>query len=465
MPTLSQLESWVQAGESETLELKRSTAELKSGMQSLVGLLNHRGGRVLFGVDDSGKILGQTVADATLRDLAQEIGRIEPAIQPEIERVSVGENRQVIVVSVSRGQNRPYAYNGKAYKRVGNTTSELTREEYNRILLEGAHADSRWETQAADGWSVADLDGSEIIRTVEESIRRGRIEDPGTRDPLELLRGLGLVRDGQILRAAVVLFGRAEAVELRMPQCLLRVARFKGVDRTEFLDNRQFHGNAFELLHKGERFLRENLPVAGRVQPNLFERVDDPLYPPGALREALANALCHRDYSIGGGSISIGVYDDRLEITSSGQLHFGLTPPALFLPHESLPWNPLIARVFYRRGVIESWGRGTIKIAELTERAGLPRPDIEEVAGCVVVRFSPTRYVPPQRVAQNVTERQQRVLLCLSGSTDGRALREIRETMGAEVAEWEIKSDLTALKHLGLVRVTGHARWAKWLLA
>lgn len=465
MASLAQLESWVRTGESETQEFKRGTGELKSGMQTLSALLNHRGGRLIFGVDDHGRIVGQTVADSTLRDLAQEISRIDPPIQPDIFQIVVGENRQVVVVSVGRGHNRPYAYNGRAYKRVGNTTCELTREEYNHILLEGAHADNRWEIQPAEGWTVADLDSSEIIRTVEESIRRGRIEDPGTRDEQELLRGLGLMRDGHLLRAAVVLFGRAETVELRMPQCLLRVARFRGVDRTEFLDNRQFHGNALDLLHKAERFLRENLPVAGRVQPNLFERVDDPLYPPGALREALANAFCHRDYSIGGGSISIAVYDDRLEIASTGLLHFGLTPPALFLPHESLPWNPLIARVFYRRGVIESWGRGTIKIAELTERAGLPRPGIEEVAGCVVVRFSPTRYVPPQRVAQNVTERQQRVLATLSTTQGGMALREIRSKLPPEFTDRQIRKDLEALRVLGLAQSTGHGMGARWQLS
>src|SRR5690606_26241607 len=128
-------------------------------------------------------------------------------------------------------------------------------------------------------------------------------------------------------------------IERELPQCLLRVARFRGKDKNEFLDNRQFHGNTFDLLLKAERFLRENLPVAGRIQPNVFERIDDPLYPPVALREALANAFCHRDYSIGGGSVSVGVFDDRLEITSTGTLHFGLTPEMLYLPHESLPWN------------------------------------------------------------------------------------------------------------------------------
>ena len=242
------------------------------------------------------------------------------------------------------------------------------------------------------------------------------------------------------------------------------MARFKGTTKTEFLDNRQFHGNAFDLLLKSERFLRENLPVAGRILPHVFERVDDPLYPPVALREALANAFCHRDYSIGGGSISLGIFDDRLEITSSGTLHFGLTPEALFRPHESLPWNPLIARVFYRRGIIESWGRGTIKMGELATRAGLPAPEIEESSGCVTVRFRPTRYIPPTRVAQNVTERQQLVLAVLSRNPSGTPLREITHTLGADDAPWTIREDLATLKTLGLTRPEGHGRGARWIL-
>ncbi|MDX2239051.1 MAG: hypothetical protein NW224_00030 [Leptolyngbyaceae cyanobacterium bins.302] len=87
------------------------------------------------------------------------------------------------------------------------------------------------------------------------------------------------------------------------------MARFRGKDRTEFIDNRQEVGHTFELLQRAQRFLRDHLPIAGRVEPALFERIDDPLYPPDALREALANALCHRDYGIPGGSISIGIYD------------------------------------------------------------------------------------------------------------------------------------------------------------
>ena len=207
------------------------------------------------------------------------------------------------------------------WEAVGNTNRALSRDEYHRVLLERLHGQHRWENEPVSDWTVDDLDPSEVTRTIDEAIRRRRAEDPGTRDPTALLRGFGLIRGDRLLRAAVVLFGGSERVGAEYPQCMLRVARFRGTARTdEFLDNRQFRGNAFELLRSAERFFQESLPIAGRIEPDLFERVDDPLYPPEALREALANAICHRDYSIGGGSVSSAVYDDRLEVTSSG--HF-----------------------------------------------------------------------------------------------------------------------------------------------
>ena len=464
MISLADIETWVRGGESETLELKRTTGERREAARTICAMLNHRGGRVIFGVEPDGRIIGQMVSDRTVEEVAQELSEIEPPVFPSIERVAFAEGLQLLVVTAQPGSGQPYSYRGQAYRRVGNTSRQLSREEYNRILLERLHGDQRWENQAATGWSVADLDVAEITKTLEESIRRGRADDPGTRDPAEMLRGFGLMKDGQLLRAAAVLFGRAERIEAELPQGLLRVARFRGKDKTEFLDNRQFHGNAFDLLLKAERFLRENLPVAGRIQPNVFERVDDPLYPPVALREALANAFCHRDYSNGGGSISLGVYDDRLEITSTGTLHFGLTPEALYLPHESLPWNPLIARVFYRRGVIEAWGRGTIKMEELTVRAGLPSPEIFEMGGCVTVRFSPTRYVPPLRVAQNVTERQQRVLAVLSTSAEGLALRQICDALAGSISDRQVRVELAALRVLGLASSSGHGAGARWRL-
>src|SRR3990172_8551416 len=311
--TLSQVGTWAAAGESETLEFKRSTGERREATRTLCAMLKHRGGGVLFGVEADGRVVGQQVSDHTIEEVAQELREIDPPAFPTIERVPLGNGREVLVVSVPTGQNRPYSYRGQAYRRVGNTSQPLSRDEYNRMLLERVHGEQRWENQPAAGWSVADLDAAEITKTIEEAIRRGRVEDPGTRDLEELLRGLGLTKEGVLLRAALVLFGRADRLAAEFPQCLLRVARFAGTDKTEFHDNRQFRGNAFELLLAAERFLREHVPVAGRVLPGRLARVDEPLYPPLAVREALANAFCHRDYAIGGGSVGVAIYDDRSE--------------------------------------------------------------------------------------------------------------------------------------------------------
>lgn len=457
-----ELEALVLKGESETLEFKQTTGERREAMHSLCAMLNHRGGRIFFGVSPGGKVTGQQVSDRTIEELVQEVQQIEPSIFPQIDRIDVSQDRQALSLAVSVGCNRPYSYKGQAWKRVGNTSLKMSRDEYNRILVERFHGERRWETEPAEGWSVADLQTDELIRSIDEAVRRGRMSEPGTRDPQELLRGFGLIRNDQLLRAAIVLFGAQERLEVEYPQCLLRVAKFKGTDKTEFLDSRQFCGNVFRLLNLAEQFLRESLPIAGRIVPQLFERADDPLYPPVALREALANAFCHRDYSIGGGSVGVAVYDDRLEITSSGTLHFELTPQKLFEPHESLPWNPLIARVFHRRGLIESWGRGTMKIVELAEKAGQPRPEIEELGGCVVVRFHPGRYVAPQQVKRDLTKRQRTILQLLATKPSGLSRADI--TKAIRVPALTVRDELERLRSLDLVVTYGHGRGAFWHL-
>ena len=460
--TPDQVAALAATGESETLEFKTTTGQRGEAAKTMCAMLNTRGGYVLFGVTPEGRVIGQQVGGKTIEDVSAEIRRIDPPAFPAIERVRVAGGVEVIAVQVSRGSARPYVYRNTAYRRVGNTTLAMSVDEYNRMLFERMHSERRWENRPATGWSVEDLDGEEIRRTVAEAVRRGRLQDPGTQDLAELLRGLGLYRDGVLWRAAVMLFGTADRIEFELPQCMLRVARFRGVDRTEFLDNRQFHGNAFVLLAAAERFLRETLPIAGRIEADRFERIDEPLYPPLAIREALANALCHRDYSIGGGSVGVAVYDDRLEVTSSGSLHFGFTPEMLFEPHESLPWNPLIARAFYRRGIIEEWGRGTLKMAEAAISAGLPHPEIADAGGGVTVRFRNSRFVPAQRDEGDLTERQRAILELLDQSGDALALREIRSRLALQISERQLRWDLSTLKDRGLVGLEGRGRGARW---
>jgi ATP-dependent DNA helicase RecG len=261
----------------------------------------------------------------------------------------------------------------------------------------------------------------------------------------------------------MVLFGAPDRLMARFPQSQLRLARFRGTTKDEFLDNRQEIGNAFELFVRAQRFLRDHLPVAGRIVPGIYERVDDPLYPPEALREALANALCHRDYSIGGGAVTIAIFDDRLEIGSSGSLPFNQTVGSLLVPHPSRPWNPLIAQAFYRRGLIEQWGRGTLKMVSLTREAGLTAPEFESSDLEVIVRFRPLRYQAPTRVTVDLSPLQRDILEILS-SVGSSSLREIQGLLVRDYPLRTVQDNLQSLRILGLVSLSGRTNRARWKL-
>ncbi len=456
----AELEELVGRGESEELEFKKSTGQLRRAMETLCGMLNGRGGRVLFGVTPEGRIVGQTISEKTMREVAEQLRRIEPAPDVVQRRIAVDAGRGVLVLeAVPLPEHRPYVVHGRPFLRVGPTTSVMPQETYQRLLLERGRG--RWETQPATDYDLDALDHEEVLRTVRLGIAAGRLPESTGRDVPAILRRLGLLDDRGLNHAAVVLFGTRFLPHY--PQCQLRMARFRGLDKTEFLDQRQLEGHAFALLDEAMLFLRRHLPVAGRVVPGLFEREDEPLFPLEALREALVNALCHRDYTVAGGAVSLAVYEDRLEIRSDGTLPFGLTPEDLKRNHPSKPRNPLIAKVFYLRGVIERWGRGTQRIVELCVRAGHPEPEFGEQAGSVWVRFLPSGYIAPHRVAHDLTERQRRLLHVLSRAPE-LPFREIRRALREEVPDRTLREDLLHLKRLGLIQTKGWGRGATWSL-
>ncbi len=461
------IERLVQSGESETLEFKKSTAQLRGAAQSLCGMLNGNGGRILIGVTANGRIVGQKISDKTLRDLAATLQKFEPSAPVQQTRVPVGDNvddgvEVMLLEAVPNLEARPYVYDGRPYQRIGSTTSPMPREVYERLLLERAHSRTRWENQIAEGYAIGDLDHEEILRTARLGVTAGRLPESTGTEIADILERLGLLREGKPLNAAVVSFGMRFLPDY--PQCQLRMARFRGVDKTQFLDQKQTEGHAFALLEEAMLFLRRHLPVAGRVIPDLFEREDEPLFPVEALREALVNAFCHRDYTIVGGSVSLAVFDDRLEIWSDGMLPFGLKPEDLKRDHQSRPRNPLIAKLFYLRGIIERWGRGTQRIVELCVKAGHPEPEFGEQAGSVWVRFLPSGYIAPYRVTQDLTERQRQILQVVAHHGP-LPLRAIVDRVGLAAEARIVREDLYHLKRFGMVVSRGHGRGAVWSIA
>ena len=109
------------------MEFKRTTGERREAARSVCAMLNHRGGRVVFGIEPDGRVIGQMVSDRTLEELAQELGEIEPPVFPSIERVDLVPGKQILVVTTQAGAAQPYAVRGRAYRRVGNTNQALSR--------------------------------------------------------------------------------------------------------------------------------------------------------------------------------------------------------------------------------------------------------------------------------------------------------------------------------------------------
>ncbi len=462
--TAVDIERRISGGESATLEFKKSTGQLNRAGETLCAFLNGDGGTVIVGVTPEGRIVGQEVTDRTRREIGAMLGRFEPPPLVEVEYVDLPESgRKLIVLGAHPpADSRPFTFDGRPYWRVETTTTVMPQEQYEALLVERIHGRRRWENQRAEGVEIDDLDHEEILRTVRLGITAGRLPEGTGTDIGEILDRLKLRDNRRVLDAAVVLFTRDPLPDY--PQCKLRLARFKGTDKSEFLDNRQVYGHAFHLLEEGMDFLLRHLPISGRFEPGRVERIDEPLFPVAALREALVNALCHRDYTVTGGAVDAAIYDDRLEIWSDGTLPFNQRPQDLKGPHKSRPRNPLITGVFYRRGLVEEWGRGTQMIVNTCMRAGHPEPEFLDEAGAFGVRFLSRGYIAPHRVDQNLTDRQ-RDILNLVAAGQPIPLRHIVARLASPPAVATVRDDLYHLKRLGLIDSAGRGRGATWRLA
>ncbi len=456
---LQDLTKLIADGESERLEFKRSTGQRSRAAKTVCAMLNGLGGFLLFGVTNSGELVGQEIASKTLEAVVAELWRIEPPAFPDIETIVLQGQKGVILLRVSGGGG-PYTYDGRAYLRNGPTTVIMPRKEYERRLVVRLHATRRWENEPVPkGVTVDDLDHQEVFTTLDNAIRLGRLEATDRRDTASILRGLELIHEGKLLNAAVALYGKSDQLKILYPQMGIRLARFRGKNRlADFADNRQYWDHAFALLRRAESFFMDHVPIAGRVVPGKMIREDQPWYPPRATREALANALCHRDYTIPGGAVAVAMYDDHLEITNPGALQFGITPEQLTKPHESKPWNPIIANVFYRAGIIERWGMGTLNIIDWCMENGNPPPSWQEQAGSVYVTFLPaelpaTRQVPDKYPAstRQVTPQEAAVL---EAARNPATRTELQQSAGLRDREHFVNTCLNPLLEAGLLEMT-----------
>ena len=402
--TIEELEALIAQGEGQQLELKRSLAELETAMRTLAAFANTEGGTVLFGVRGSGEIVGVEASQTSKEQLVNKVtASTDPVLYPSVEFVKVN-GKTVIVVTVAESENKPYLAGGRAYKRVGATTVQLRRDEYERLLL-GRRA-SEYDRQPAERATWQDIDEDRVRWYLSRRAEKRGLEVPSTPLP-NLLTGLGALvdRDGQLVptRAGILFFGRDPQTFL--PHSEVRIARFQGTTMMHFVDRADLQGTLPEVIDEAERFIRRNTRLAAKVVG--FRRREVTEYPYEAVREAICNAVCHRDYTMTGSAVRVMIFDDRIEVNSPGGLPPGVTIQNIERKH--VLRNTLLVNFLYDIFYIEKWGAGITKMRRLMREHGLKEPLLEDLGSFFAVTF----YGPGDRILDLIPE---------EGVTDLRAL-------------------------------------------
>ena len=347
--------------ETETLEFKKSTGELKEAMNSICAILNkHQKGDLYFGVKPDGTSIGQIVTEESLREVSQKIGNaIEPKIYPKVRKVTI-DNRDCIYVQFE-GNNVPYFAFGVAKIRVADEDLTMSPKELSEYIRRNQLEENKWENQVSNK-KVDDVDETLLRQYTNHAHEVGRLAIFYT-DKRTVLNQLELIQDEYLLNSGKVLFSDDITQDIQL-------AIFATTERTTFNDIQRHHGPVTKLVDLAETYIKNNIHWKVEFDGSR-ERKEIPEVPMDAVREALMNSFCHKDYS-SGQSNEVAIYRNRIEIYNPGHFPDGYEPKD-FIENAERPVrrNPRIARILYYSKDIESFGTGLKRIADVCKAAGV----------------------------------------------------------------------------------------------
>lgn len=379
---LSRLDgSSADAIESETIECKSwdarpetRSAQIRQLRETAVGFANQRGGVIILGVSDGRRTRREAihgVGQLDPEELRRDIYRgTEPPILVDVQELVEPEGR-LLLIHVPRGMPPHTTSEGVGKIRIGKECQPLTGSRLSQLLFTGGQKDLT--AQLIPDSSLADLDTEEILRL------RRIVETEGTKPDLariasdaEFLSNLGIIREGQLTLTAVLLLGKATALAQWAPQHEVILARFTSATRYDI--RRDLKGPLLAVLDAVEKILAEHmkLTLAGASG---FSELSVPDLHREAIREAVLNALVHRDYFLHQ-SIHLHLYADRLEVSSPGGFIGGVTPENI-LRHPPVRRNPLLADTLQKVGLVNRVGMGVDRIYEELLKLGKRVPFYE----------------------------------------------------------------------------------------
>lgn len=427
----------LQAGEGTTLEFKESLSA--SFPRELVALANTIGGKIILGVSDDGVIVGVRNANV-LRARIQDMARnCNPPVQVLTEPVG-----DVIVVHVREHTTKPVQCKEGFYRRQGAVTQKLSRAEIRDFFrLEGI---VRFDLSLCSRFKYPeDFDYAKFDAWLSLSRISGR---PRVEDVLINIEVAERAEGKLLFRNAGVLFF-AKDVRRFFPQAYITCLLARGTDKVEILDRKDFAGGVVADIEDALRFVERNTRTAYRIQG--LQRENIPEYPTNALREAITNAVMHRDWFLTGANIFVEIYADRLEVVSPGSLPKGLL--LTDLGSKSVRRNTLVADLLHRIDFIEKAGTGILRIRSEIRAQGCPEPEFK-VNGFFSTIFGPslaTRTADEIRLTKRVDTEEVNLLQAISGAM---TRRELQAVLGFKHDEHFRKAHLLPALRRGWIEMT-----------
>ncbi len=370
---MGEIEKLIKKGESKTVEFKATLPSGNSLAKTIVSFSNMAGGKIIIGVEDkTGRIIG--IDDNEALDFPDKISNIVhsrcyPAVVPEIYLENI-KDKKVLVVDVYSGPSKPYYLKNKGrregvYIRVGATNKPADQEMI--LELERQRRNVSFDEEIDYEKNEAIIDIQRLYDDFQKYT--GRKLEFNNLLTLRILKEENKKYYPTI--GGLLLAGNEDYFEYARIKC----ARFKGNDVGEFIDQKEFAGPLYEQVENSMKFANVYIARAGKVE--FLQRIDTYEVPLEAVREALVNAVVHRDYSISGSDIKFAIFDDRIEITSPGNLPKTLTIEDILTGRSEIR-NKIIARFFKELNLVEQWGTGIRKILHFCKTAGLKQPEFME---------------------------------------------------------------------------------------
>jgi ATP-dependent DNA helicase RecG len=433
--------------ESESIEFKQMWKD--EYLKTICAFANSEGGSLFIGVDDDGNVVGVKNSNNLIETLPNKINNRLGLIVNILEFTENGKEYLKLIVPKTYA---PISFNGKFYQRSGSSTVELNGGNLTNFLLK--KYGKTWDDITVENFSLQDIN----LETIEKFKIWTKTRAPFIgleSNLLTLLERLNLLENGQFKRACILLF--AKDPQRYFIQSHSKIGKF--LSDSELLTSDVVEGNLFEQLEKIVEILKTKY-LHSYISYEGLQRVETLQYPYEAVREALINALIHRDYT-DTTALQIRVYDDKIVFSNGATLSNEVPIEKFKENHISKPFNPLIANMFYKAGFVESWGKGTNNIINDCKKMGLPEPEYKYTFHSVQLTLYGTPQETPQKNPQkNPQENTKERVLCLLSEDGNLTIKEIARVLNKNADT--IKEHIANLKKEGRLKRVGSTKSGHW---